>query len=207
MTEEEFKAREIELMDIAAKAEADKQAAVSELIEKRESERLAKEELAREKDKQTNPNLDNTDPTRIVEQVLEKRKQEDSKKAFEDALQEMKKTYNEFAPETDAAGLVFKKFETEMSKFNFSGLTTKDEYKTRLKEVYEHMNRATRNQESNSFHSGTPQFGSEHRTMDSAGLSEKEQRLMRDMGWDKDRFLKAKAKRPAYVASLLNLRG
>lgn len=203
--EEEFAQKEKEYqLKLAEEAQA-KAGLVEELKAEREAKRLAKEELEKTK---ARTDLNNTDPVEIVKKVLEEKEQEASKGAFESALTDLKKTYNEFSPETDTAGIAFKKFEAEMSKFNFSGLKTKEEYQARLKEVYEHMNRSKSTNDTNvNFYQGTKQFGSEHKTTDADTFSDAEVRLMRDFGWDKERFLKQKNKRPAFVASLLKLRG
>lgn len=209
MSEEDIKKAEEEkakLIETIANLEQDKANVVSELVAKRESERLAKEELERVK-KEKGSDFNNTDPTEIVEKVLQKKEQEASQNAFELAKTELKRKYNEFSPETDSAGIVFKKFESEMSKFNFSGLRTKEEYANRLDEVYEHMNRTKHGDEKAQFYSGQRQSGSDTKTTDGSNLSDAESRLIRELGWDKERYLKQKEKRPAYIASLLKYRG
>lgn len=211
MTEEEIKqreealaAKEREYQEAIANLEQDKANVVDELKAEREARRLAKEELEKAK---AGSDLNKSDPTEIVEKVLQRKEEEASKEAFERAKQAMKRTHNEFSPETDTAGLVFKKFEAEMSKFNFAGLKTEEEFASRLREVYEHMNRGTKQPEPTNFYSGTKQFGSEHKTTDAATLSDAEARLIKDFGYTKEKYLEIKAKRPAYVASLLKHRG
>lgn len=204
--QEEFAAKEKEYHEKIANLEQDKANVVEELKEKREAARLAKEELEKVKGA-TKPDLNTTDPEEIVVRVLQKKEEEASRTALEDAKAELKRTYNEFSPETDTAGLVFNKFEKELSKFNLSGLRTKEEYMGRLKEVYDFMNRTKSTTEKTNFYSGTRQSGSDAQVRDDASLSDSEAKLIRDMGWDKERFLKTKEKRPAYVASLLKYRG
>ncbi len=200
MTEEEQNA----LIEKVANLEQDKANVISELTQKRESERLAKEELERvKKEKESDPSI--SDPRKIVEEVLNQKEQEAAKEAFKDAIEDLKKTYNEFSQETDAAGIVFGKFENEMRKFNFSGLKTKEEFKARLDEVYNYMNR-TLPPKSQEFYQGTRQSGSEQKTTDKNTLSDKEMRLIQSMGWDKERYLKTKAKRPVFIESLLKYR-
>lgn len=201
---EELAKREKDYHEKIANLEQDKANMVDELKAEREAKRIAKEELEKTK---TKTDLNITDPIEIVKRVLQEKEVEESKGAFEQAKAELKETYNEFSSETDTSGIVFKKFEDEMAKFNFSGLKTKEEYKARLNEVYEHMNRTKKPSDSVNFHTGTKQFGSEQRTTDSSTLSDKEVKLINEMGWDKERFLKTKEKRPAYVASLLKYRG
>lgn len=199
--------RERQLVETIANLEQDKANVVSELVAKRESERLAREELERIKGTQ-DPNNKSTDPEEIVTRVLQRKEQEEAKIAFDEAKAELKRTYNEFAPETDTAGIVFGKFEKELSKFNFSGLKTKEEYRTRLKDVYDFMNREKKQEEARpDLYKGTPQFGSDANVRGGDTLSDGEMKLIKDMGWDKERFLKVKEKRPAYVASLLKYRG
>ena len=115
----------------------------------------------------------------------------------------MRKAHNEFDPTTDAAGIVFRKFEEEMSKFNFSGLKTKEEIKARMEEVYEFQNRSKRTEQKPNFYNGTRQISTEVQVTDENSLTNGEKKLMEDMGMDKERFLKIKEKRPSYVKGLL----
>lgn len=202
---EEFEAREKEYQLKIAELEQDKQNTVEELIKKREAARLAEEELAKAKG---NTGTDKgSDPEEIVKKVLQEKEAEASRNALEEAKADLKKLYNEFNPETDKAGIVFSKFEAELNKFNLSGLKTKEDYLNRFKEVYEFMNRRAGSPDKPNFYGGTRQSGSDAPTNDGVALSDSESKLIRDMGWDRERYLKIKEKRPAYVASLLKYRG
>jgi hypothetical protein len=206
MTEEEYVQKEKEYQEKIAEGEQAKANLVEELKAKREEARLAKEELEKAKADKGTSDFNTTDPTKIVEEVLRKKDDEASKGALETAKAEMKRLYNEFSEDTDSAGLVFGKFEKELSKFNLSGLRTKEEYLERLNEVYEFMNRSKSKETQTQFYSGTRQPGSEHKTTDGANITDAEAKLMKELGMDKERFLKIKEKRPTYVATLLKYR-
>lgn len=204
-TIEEAKARIAELEQAKQQAEQDKQNAVAELIEKRGKLQATEEELTRlktEKDKQTPP-TDN--PEEVVNRILEQKSKETAKQSFEEAKEEIKKLYKEFDPATDAAGIVFSSFEKELSKFNFDGLKTKEEFVARLKEVYDFQNRKKSNTDKQNFYQGAPQNQNEVVVADTS-LTATEHRLLTETGWTKEKYLEVKSKRPHYVAQLLKLR-
>lgn len=198
--------REKELVETIAKLEQDKANVVNELVSQRERARKAEEEAQKTREelekKAADANLNNTDPEEVVNRILRQKEEESIKGSYEDALKEFKNSHNEFSDSTDTAGLVFDKFKGEIAKFNLSGLRTKEEIKQRLTEIYEFSNRKKSDDKVN-FYNGTRQSGSDAKITDNAGLSNAESKLLNDMGWDKERFLKIKEKRPTYIASLL----
>ena len=200
--------REKELVEITAKAEE----AVANMTEELKGERTKKQDALKEleelKGKQ-DPKPTGDDPEEVVERVLTRRQEEESKSNFASSIDDFKKTVPAFSKESDEAGIAFGKFENELKKFNFDGLNSKEEFMTRFKEVQEYMNRGKKEtDEPESFHQGTPQGdGSDPGEDDSATLNDAEKRFIREDGMDKAKFLEIKAKRPHYVASLLKLRG
>lgn len=206
--EEAAKKREDELIEQAAVAEEAKAKMTEELKDLRTAKQKVEQELEEKKGEQ-DPEPKDPDPEEVVERVLTRRQEAESKANKDSTLEEFKRSVKEFSPETDEAGIVFSKFEKELNKFNLNGLNTREDYMKRFKEVYEFMNREKKESTpSASFHSGTPATGgSDPGADDSANLSDAEAKLMKDIGWDKERFLATKAKRPHYVASLIKLRG
>lgn len=202
---EEFDKKELEYQKAIANLEQDKANVVDELKAKREEARLAKEEAEKLK-ANTATNDGTTDPEEIVVRVLKKKEEEQSKNALESAKQELKKIFNEFSPETDTAGLVFGKFEKQLGEFNLSGLSTKEEYLERLKKIYKYVNFKETGNDDKPFYGGTGKSGSDAPAVDNNSLTDSEARLIRDMGITRERFLKIKEKRPAYVATLLKYR-
>lgn len=188
----------------AIKAEKDAEATakaglVEELKAEREAKRLAKEEV--EKIKST-ANAD--DPEEIVKRILNKKDEESVQEAFDSVKEEMRRSHNEFDPTTDSAGIVFKKFEDELAKFNFDGLKTKEQIKARMQEVYEFQNRGKRTETKPNFYGGTKNISTDAPALDGNSLTGGEKKLMEDLEWTKERFLQVKEKRPAFVKSLLS---
>lgn len=203
---------ESELAKKIAELESDKAKLVSEIQAERakkqaaeEAKRLAEEEL--KKKEVPAPTVDDSDPEKIVVRVLEKKEQEAAKTALEEAKADLKRMYNEFSQDTDAGGILFSKFENELSKFNLSGLRTKEQFLNRFKEVYEFMNRTKKSVDTKpNFHPGTPQFGSDAPAIDGATLSDAEMKVIQEQGITKERYLKIKEKHPNFVQSLLKNR-
>lgn len=208
LTEEEriAKAKEEAVKEVEAKAEADKAAMILDLQTERKKRQDAEKALE-EKGEQT-PTEPGADPRKVLEQLLEEKASKEAETNKSEALEEFKRTVREFSPENDAAGIVFSAFEKELGKFNLNGLKTKEDFKRMFTEVNEFMNRKkSPTSEPENFYNGTRKSaGSAPSAGDSANLSDVEKKLINDMGWDNERYLKQKAKRPEYIASLLTLR-
>lgn len=205
MSEEEIAALKAEAeaaRALATKEAGDKANLVEELKAEREKKRLALEELERAKATREDPS--STDPEELVNRVLQKKETESAKEAYELALAEFKRSNNEFSPETDTAGIAYSRFENELKKFNLTGLKTREEFIARLKEVKSFMSRQEKDK--TNFYEGTPRVGSDPAGDDNGTLSGEEAKLVKELGWDKERFLKQKEKRPAYIKQLLNSR-
>lgn len=203
----ELTEREKELVEQIANLEQDK----ANLVDEVKNTRTAKQEREKELDdlkKALEKEGKESDPEEMVERVLTKKAEAEAKKNLDKAKQSFRDSIKEFSEEVDTAGIVFSKFEKEMSKFNFSGLQTQEEFEQRLKEVYEFVNRGKRQpNDSVQFYKGTPpNLGTDPKTNDGVNLSSVENRLLDDMKWTKDQYLKVKAKRPHYVANLLKYR-
>lgn len=134
----ETRAAEVEAAAQAAKAEADKAKAdlsnvVNELTDVRKKKAEAEEKL----NKINNPNPGTGDPqdvSSIVQAELARREQERIRQEMDSAIEEFKNSKTEF--QSDSAGLVFDKFKSELSRFNFADVTNKEQAKARLEEAY-----------------------------------------------------------------------
>ena len=198
--------REKELVEKIANLEQDKANLVGEIQETR-AQKIARENELKNFKETIVKKEDNSDPEQIVERVLSKRAQEASEKNFELAKSSFKEQVKEFSKDVDQAGILFSKFEREMSKFNFNGLNTQEDYLSRLREVYEFTNRGKQPDARIEFHKGSPStLGTDPHSSDGANLSSAEAKLIKEMNLSKDQFLKIKAKRPHYVANLLKYR-
>lgn len=166
MTEEEIKAlqekseaaerraAEAEAAALAAKAEADKaKGDITNIVEELKQERLKKAEALAK----ANINNGETDVNSLIEQALQAKESERRKSEAESAIAEFKASKTEF--QNDASGLVFDKFKSELSKHNLSDLSSKEQVKSRLDEIYRFVN-FKGEQGGGSDYEGTPRTGS-----------------------------------------------
>lgn len=211
MSNQEGENQELEAAISKAKQELEekfteeKKQIVAELLAERKRRQEAEEEL---KNKAQPKSDSDDDPEKVVEKVLSRRmeQQRESNKAI--ALDEFRRKYPELSEQNDPAGIVFKKFQDELKKFNMNNYETKEEFVSAFNDVYEFMNRKKPEiKDRPNFYNGTPsQPGHEPQDDDKAGLSDAEKRLLQDLGWTKDRYLAQKKSKPAFVASLLKAR-
>ena len=178
---------------------------VSELIEKRKSEQLAKEELERTKEAQKS-DPSNEDTESIVERILAKRQDAEVRVTLESTKENLKNIYPEFSKDKDVAGIVYQDFEKHLNKFNFEGLKTKEEIEQRYKDAYKLWQKSSDKEDVN-FYKGSSRQSSDVREDDSATLSAAEASLIKEIGWTKEKYLLQKASKPAYIATLLKFRG
>lgn len=196
--EVELTDREKELIDKVSLLEQDKTNLVGELTE------LRKKKEPPQEPKETPTSVVVTDPKEVVLSVLAEKEQEQVKANFDLAKEELKRTVKELSPDTDAGGILFSKFERELSKFNMSGLKTKEDFLARFGEAYRLMSQTSSQPTKVNFYNGaTQQNGADAKADDGASLDANEQKLMEQVGWSKEKYLATKAKKPAYVASLL----
>lgn len=182
------------------------EARIKELQAERQRRQAAEDELKRTKGEQ-DPTT-GKDPEKVFEELLDRKEQAEVKVNKEKALAEFKSSVREFSQESDQAGIVFSAFEKELKKFTLEGLKSKEDFSKRFKEVHEFMERkkpTTTNPVS--FYPGSNRnIGSDPKDGDNANLSDVEHRVIKDMGWTIERYLKQKSARPHYVESLLKYR-
>lgn len=143
MTEEEIKALQ-DAKDAAEKrvADAEKAAVDAKLLaDKSEQDKLnLVEELKIERQKKQEAldkakiNNGELDVDSLIEQKLAEREKTFRDASMKEAIEEFKNSKSVF--KNDTAGLVFGKFEAELKKFNLSDVSTKEQVKARLEEVF-----------------------------------------------------------------------
>lgn len=198
--DEQITEREKELIEKVANLEQDKANLVGELTETRSKKQLAEQEL--EKTKGTPKTSLEKDPRQVVEEVLREKENEIAKSNLELAREEFLRNNQEFSPDVDKGGILYSKFEKELSKFNLAGLKTKEEYIARMSEARRLMD--TDKPTKKDFYAGATDLrGTNAKEVDGDSLGASEIRLIQEQNWTKERYLQVKAKRPQYVASLL----
>lgn len=203
MTEEEIQALQ-EAKEAAEKSAAEAKAAadaaqaevektrgdLSNVVEELKDVRVKKAE-AEEKAKINNTNPDANqapDVSELVRQELSKAEQERVKKEMEEAITEFRNSKTEF--QNDTAGLVYDKFQKELSKFNFSDVSSKEQAKARLEEAYRFVKQTSPDTLGEPIHDGTPRTPSSpkdeggkldqniERTLENAGVSTEKYRKL-----------------------------
>jgi hypothetical protein len=208
MTEEEKieAAKQEAVAELKAQAEKEKAAMIAELQAERQKRQAAEEELKTKG--VVSHSGDGEDPKKVFEELLEEKEHKEAIANKKAAIEEFKQTNREFSEENDATGIIFSSFEKELRKFNLEGLKSKEDFKRRFNEVYEFMNRKVKTEEQKgSYYQGSKQgYGSDPKEGDRNNLSDAEKRLLKEMNWTEERYLKLKASQPAQVASLLSWR-
>lgn len=104
---------------------------LNKVVEELKEERRKKQEAL---DKASINNGEPVDVEQLVTEALTKKEQERRRQEVEQAMTEFKSSKPEF--QSDPSGLVYSKFEQVLSRFNLSDITSKEEAKARLDEIY-----------------------------------------------------------------------
>lgn len=192
----DLRAAEAEALATAAKAEADKaRQDLTGVVDELKIERQKKNEALT---KAPITNDDKTDVSSLVEQALQKKEIERRQAEAEAAIAEFKSSKTEF--QTDTAGLVFSKFQKELSKFNLNDLTSKEQVKSRLEEIYRFVNFKTDSSNDNT-HDGTPQSGNAIKDTNEQ-LSQQTEAMLQSARMTKEKFTALKNKHPEAFSGL-----
>jgi len=207
MTEEEIKAlkeakeaaerrvADAEAAALLAKQEADKaKLDVTKVVDELTEERRKKNEAL----SKLNINNNDTDVNSLIEQALQGKEQERRKQEFEAAIAEFKSSKSEF--QTDAAGLVFGKFQEELKKYNFNEVSSKEQAKKRLEEIYKFVNFKASNSEPLDY-DGTP-TGINTIPVSEAAITQMNEAALKTAGMTPEKFTQLKSKYPEALNGL-----
>jgi hypothetical protein len=182
---------------------------IKEIRKSRQEDREALDAVLKGADDKVTPPVNDDETTETVKKLLQAQEVQNVERYKEAALEDFKRSLPEFHPDNDTTGLAYKAFERELNKFNLSDLRDKEEFAKRFKEVHVFMNR---NKSEDTAGGANPMAaspssagGADPSISDGNELTKKEKDLIAAQGWDKERYLKLKAKRPQYVEKLLNL--
>ena len=142
----------------------------------------------------------------VVEAILSEREEGEVKKNMAFALDDFKDNMTEFHSDNDEGGLKFEAFKKSLSKFNFEGLSTKDDFKSVFGDAYKLLVKEDKKDEinNNAFSSSPSDESNQPKVMSVDNLSTRELKFIeRSYNGDKEKYLKVKAKRPDYINSLL----
>jgi len=134
----------------------------------------------------------------LFEQALQGKEQERRKQEFEAAIAEFKSSKSEF--QTDAAGLVFGKFQEELKKYNFNEVSSKEQAKKRLEEIYKFVNFKASNSEPLDY-DGTP-TGINTIPVSEAAITQMNEAALKTAGMTPEKFTQLKSKYPEALNGL-----
>jgi len=214
MTEQEIQALQ-EAKEAAEKSAADAQAAVdaakaeaekvrvdlSNVVEELKDVRAKKAEAeSKAQINKANPEPNQTpDVSELVRQELSKAEQERVKKEMEQAINEFRGSKTEF--QNDSSGIVYEKFEKELSKFNFSDVSSKEQAKARLEEAYRFVKQTNPESLGEQRHEGTPRSPSTPK--DEGGqLAQDTERTLENTGMSRETYSKLSGKYSEALNSL-----
>lgn len=192
----ERRAAEAETAAQAARAEADKaKSDITNVVEELKTERQKKNEAL------SKANINNNEPVDVnslIESALRSKEEERRKAEIEQAIAEFKQSKPEF--QADSAGLVFGKFKEKLNMFNLSDLSTKEQVKSRLEDVYRFANLNSVDGSSNDY-TGSPQ--NSYNVPEKTNKPSKEVEAAVNMArMTPERFSKLKSKYPDALGNL-----
>ena len=143
-----------------------------------------------------------------VKRILTEKAEIDARLNKESSLSEFKLDHKEFHPDNDPAGIKFAALEAKIKMFNLNNAQSISDFDNILTSAYALLKK----EDSSPDEEVTPQpvdpgsGGDQPVEVDSTNLTEKELRVIRTTyDGDKEAYLKARAKRPDYVARLIEL--
>lgn len=193
---------------------------VSEIKELREKKQLSdteKETLAAKLKQLETPtvNPDDITPDKISEVIsrslderFSAREKVDVSAKKESALKQFRNSHKEFHVQNDEAGIKFSAFEKQLSRFNLDFIKNEQDFVNAFEDAYILLNKKQKEVVDNpeNPYSATPhEVGSAPVVVEDSKLTPKELKIIEStFGGDKKRYLDQRAKRPDYVAKLLN---
>lgn len=193
--------------DALTKAEADKNSTVAELT----SLRTAKQEVeAKLVIAESKLKPDDSSQGTVEEQVEKALAAKDAKKIVElqgTAETKFKAAHSEFHPDNDPGGIKYAAFLKHKARINLTGLTTEDDILEAYDDAFLLMKKDESKVEGTNFNPyahSSKNSSSEPKGSVNNKLSSKEARLIQDLGWTEERYLKIKTSRPHYVETMLS---
>lgn len=115
-------------------------------------------------------------------------------------------THKEFHPDNDPGGLKWAAFEKSLAEVNLSGASSKDAFVSKFETALLIMNKGKSSSDATVItpYADTPvDSGGNPIVVNSNGLTAKELRIVKNLGWTEERYVKLKKSNPAYVESII----
>jgi len=206
----------VEKLADATQSKVNLVAEIQELREKKQITEAEAEELRTKLAARTEPEpTEGLNPEKVMEitseavrKILADKDLESAKANKKSAMAAFQAKYKEFHPENDEGGLRLAALERELNDFNLGGLVTEADFMTKFEKARSLVVgiQAPTSEDGTDPNPLPPNGGGNAgpREAVTTQLTSKEMKIVeQSFGGDKDRYLKIKAKRPDYVASLL----
>ena len=140
-----------------------------------------------------------------IRKVLSERDQEDIAKNREAAEKQFKANNKEFSADSDPGGIKYAALKKKLSRISSEGLKSVEDFLGMYNDALVLLRREPTidGTTPNPFASTPSDMGVQPKSGANTGLTFPEQKLIKEMGWTEERYLKVKASRPGYVAKLL----
>lgn len=187
------------------KAESDKNSTVEELTKLRTAKQEVEAKLTIAESKLNPDNSSQGNVEEEVNKVLAKKEETrlaDLRVATE---RKFKESHSEFHPDNDTGGLKFAAFKQKLARINLAGLTTEEEILAAygdamaLLSIGESSNRS----EFNPYAATNKDASGKINGVNSNKLTQNELKLIAQLNWTEERYLKVKKAQPHYVETML----
>lgn len=195
------------------KLKSDFQSVVGELKEVRSKKQEAEAERDELKtkiqgnDEGEQPESDSKDVESTVRNVLREERQSELQRAEEEAKDAFKSKHKEFSDDADPAGIKYSAVEEQYKRFNTDSARSQKDYE----EMMEDALRLVKARQSGGSKTIDNPYASDPNAKDTKSpaekdddLSPKEQKLISNIGWSKEKYLEKKNKHPDLVNGLLS---
>lgn len=206
------KEEEIDVASEIKKLKSDFSSVVGELKDVRtqkqeaEAERDALKAQLEDRDEGESPETGSDNVESTVKRVLAQERQTELQHAEEEAKSAFKSKHKEFADDADPAGIKYSAVEEQYKRFNKDGARSQKDYE----ELMEDALRLVKARQSGGSTTVENPYASDANAKDTKSpdekdndLSPKEESLIANMGWTKEKYLEKKNRHPDLVDGLL----
>lgn len=188
-----------------AKALADKNSTVEELKDLRTKKQELEAELTLTRSKSTSDNSQGNVEEQ-VKKVLEAKEAETLAEKRASIEQKFKESRTEFHPDNDPGGLKYTAFQQKLARINLNGLKTEEEIWEAFNDAYIIMNKGKTDVQVdfNPYAATSKNTSGEPKGNVNNKLGTNEQKLIAQLGWTEERYLKVKKSQPHYVETMLS---
>lgn len=193
-----------EKKDALVKAEADKTSTITELQNLRTKKQETDAELTLLKSKLPDDSSQGNVEEK-VKKVLEEKEVEKLAGLRVSTEQKFKEIHSEFHPDNDSGGIKYAAFQAKLARMNLVGLKTEEEMWEVYNDAMVILNKGKTDVQSdfNPYAATSKNSAGEPKGGVNNKLASNELKLIAQLGWTEERYLKVKKSQPHYVATML----